>query len=165
METRKAFARSFMQRPEFQQWKASNPHYDDRQVYEAYENANARLGSTMYALSYLWPDFVEMDGLILRDPGRSPEEWQQYLESWRDGELSPEAIESTINHLHVWDTFSADPDRQRFDESVWEPFAQTIAEMWRGRLRQLFPEKRFEVGVYEGYGPEVYAFTVRDEPR
>lgn len=62
-------------------------------------------------------------------------------------------------HQHVTDLFLNDPDRGQIEQRVYVALAHTIAEMWRGRLAQLFPDRVFEVGVdNEEFEVEVYAY-------
>ncbi len=161
MEARKAFAHFFMQQPEFQTWKAANPHQGDWGVYEAYEHINARMSTMMYALDLLWPNFVEHDDLLLRDTSsRSPEEWNTFLQQFRALNWTNAQIEYVINHVHLsQDTFTADPDWTKIDNAVWLPLAHTIADIWRCRLKELFLGRHVVVRVDEEE-LTIYAQTV-----
>ena len=70
-----------MQQLEFDEWKAANPHYDDWEVYQAYEHVQARMSTMMYALSLLLPDFIEHDDLLLQvsmdTPSLRPLPWSR----------------------------------------------------------------------------------------
>jgi len=46
---------------------------------------------------------------------------------------------------------------------LWQYYADTVAEIWRCRLKQLFPDKDYVVEVYEGYGPEITVYTPRPD--
>lgn len=164
MEARKAFAHFFMRQPEFQRWEAANPRHDDWGVYEAYEHVNARMSTIMYALGLLWPNFVEHDGLLLRDAtGKSLEEWDMYLQQFSALNWTNAQIEYVVNHIHVsQSTFTADPDWDKIDNAVWLPLAHTIADIWRCRLKELFPDGHFVVRVDEKE-LEIYAYMERNE--
>jgi hypothetical protein len=153
MDARRAFADFFMHQPEFERWKASNPHHDDWGVYEAYEHINARISTIMYALGLLWPNFVEHDNLLLRDTkGRSAEEWDTFLQQFRELSWTNAQIEYVVNHLHLsQDTFTADPDREKIDNSVWLPLAHTVAAIWQCRLNELFPGRQSTVWSCPGW--------------
>jgi len=162
MEARKAFADFFMRQPEFEKWKAANPHHDDWGVYEAYEHINARMSTMMYALDLLWQNFVEYDDLLLRDADeKSSEEWNQYLQQFRAINWTDSQIEYVVNHVHLSQhTFTADPDWGKIDNAVWLPLAYTIADIWRCHLKGLFPDRRCVVRVGEEE-LEIYAQTIR----
>ncbi len=52
----------------------------------------------MYTLTILWPDFVGYDGLLLRDAtGKSPEDWNAYLQQFRALNWTNAQIEYVIN--------------------------------------------------------------------
>ena len=116
----------------------------------------------MYALDLLWPNFVGHDGLLLRDAAsKSPEEWDTYLQEFRALNWTNAQIEYVVNHVHLsQDTFTADPDWDKIDTSVWLPLAHTIADVWRCRLKELFPKRTCIVRVDEA-GMEIYAQTIR----
>jgi len=63
-----------------------------------------------------------------------------------------------INHLHVCDVFLNDPDHDAIPLEVYGFLADVIADLWRRRLQDAFPQRRFEVGVTDrDVSPEVYA--------
>lgn len=171
MDIRRAFAEWFAHQPEFEQW--AQPNTDAYYTYEFYESANAHISTLLYSLDILWPNFIERDGMILRDRGQTEEEWERWLH------IAPTLpqIEFLNNHLHAWDTFTNDPLRNRLMNDLvngntegfelwqrfWQHYAETVAEMWRCRLKQLFPDKNYIVEVYEGYGPEITVYTPRPD--
>ncbi len=165
MEARRAFAQFIMRQPDFPEWKAANPHHhDDWGVYEAYEHINARIVRFMYSLPLIWPDFVEHDGLLLRDTsGKSPEQWGEYLQQFKAVQWSDSQIEYVVNHIHLSQTmFTADPLWNTLDPSIWSSLANIIADMWWCRLHSLFPQRNCAVNV-DTEESVIYAYTIRDE--
>jgi len=122
------------------------------------------MSTMMYTLTILWPDFVGYDGLLLRDAtGKSPEDWNAYLQQFRALNWTNAQIEYVINHIHLsQDRFMADPGWSKIDNTVWLPLAYTVADMWRCRLKGLFPDRRCVVRVGEKE-LEIYAQTERNE--
>ena len=150
MEARKAFADFFICQPKFEKWKVANSHHDDWGVYEAYEQINARMSTMMYALDLLWPNFIEHDGLLLRDAtGKSSGDWDTYLEQFRTLNWTNDQIEYVVNHVHLPDRFMADPNWGKIDNTVWLLLAHTVADIWRCRLKQLFLDRQVVVRVGE----------------
>ncbi len=144
--------------PDFQPWRERRGDSGDWRGYQAYV---ARVGHVLAVLPYLWPPFVEIEGLVLNRDHLPREDRHAYLQQFRDRGASDGEIEYIVNHVHVPDMFLNDPDRDAVDAAVYTFFAGVMAEMWAHRLRSLFPGREFAVGVAdEESAPQVYVYTL-----
>jgi hypothetical protein len=166
MDRRIEVIRRIMESPgtEWEEW--SDPTNED--LWETFQGTLVRLDTMIFFLKYLWPTFVEIDGLVLRESyiEWTPETWSRQYEYGNYGNLAPEQIEFLVNHLHLVDLFRNAPVHPDVDETVWRYFAESIADMWRSRLAFLFPDKRFDVVAWDGGNIgdwQVSAITIRDE--
>src|SRR5579885_3174304 len=71
----------------------------DSHLWTVFQSTHMRLDTTIYLLQYLWPNFVEVDGLILReqDDPWTPERLQAYRDIGSHRSLLPEQVEFLIN--------------------------------------------------------------------
>ncbi|GAA3841232.1 hypothetical protein GCM10022226_74580 [Sphaerisporangium flaviroseum] len=81
---------------------------------------------------------------------------EQAVDNWF-GELKgdPHAVESVVNHVHLWDVIAP---RSRAEYQVLSELAIRIGEMWSAALERAFPARRFLVTVTDeatDYGPTV----------
>jgi hypothetical protein len=107
----------------------------------------------------LWPRFVEVRGCVLWSEHYQPDNFQEW---WDKLGGNRQAIESTINHLHLWDVFDTGEDPSA--EEALEELAGIVAQAWRAALKDEFPGKRFEVTVArpdDDYGPTI-TFSSRE---
>lgn len=102
------------------------------------------------------PEFIEVRGCVLRS-GQFTSETLQGFWNATNGNIS--AIESAINHLHLWDVVAADTDVEHIQTELLKA-AEAIASTWRAALALAFPDRLFEVLVTDDYGPTVTCFTV-----
>ncbi len=145
--------------PAFDRWKKSFTGDDDWQAFQSYIS---RVHHVVSSLEFLWPEFVDVDGLVL-NKSRLPQHHQRYIQQFRAQGWSDSDIENVINHIHVADLFLNDPDRDEIDGRILSYIAQTMAKIWLCRLSTLYPDRRFVVGVTdEATSPEVYVYSVRD---
>jgi hypothetical protein len=95
----------------------------------------------------VWPTLVRKDDCILLRAKFSEENYR----SWRDrcGQDST-AIESVINHVHLWDVFQGDEE----DSVLWQ-LAELLKTTWAAAAQDQFPEESFEINVYDSYGPTI----------
>lgn len=105
------------------------------------------------AISLLfWPEFIEYRGCVFLKfvfDERVVESWFSKLNG--DGK----AVESVVNHVHLWDVFAAKTDAEN---GVLAELASRLAEMWNAALRLAFPDREFVVAAASGaddYGPTV----------
>src|SRR5882762_6025140 len=101
-------------------------------------------GSPLYALAYsklFWPDFVEFESMIfLKENVEDEEDRFQILQAISKFSSRKE-VEQSFNRFTIPDIFfSAGLATTTDEENVY--LAERIAEMWRGRLARLFPDKK-----------------------
>jgi hypothetical protein len=95
-----------------------------------------------------WPEFVEVDGFVLRAHAYSSEK----LAHWRrDPRLERRDIELVINHLHLGDLFLNAPWHPAYEPLV-PYFARILAGTWAAALAQRFPDRQFEFVLDPGPG-------------
>lgn len=141
--------------PAYQRWCAHAP-LESRNV-ASYMAYLARVDHLLCYLTIFYPTFVIVDDLILRADA-VPDNWDEFMRQARVARWLPREIEYVINHLHVTDIFLNDPDRDAIPIEVYGFLADVIADLWRKRLQDAFPQRRFEVGVADrDASPEVYA--------
>lgn len=147
--------------PAFQRWNAGVPRnqQNDWQSYQAYLR---RVDQFLGSLELLWPEFTIQDGFVLR-VNNIPHNWQLFMNQAQEARWSPEDIEYVINHIHLYDVFMNDPDRDQIDITVFSALADAIAEMWKCRLNSLFPDRQFMVIINDrDKSPEIGAYTIRN---
>lgn len=144
--------------PAFQKWQEAMPQTNDSQGFQFF---TARVDQMICFADVFWPEFVEQDGLILRK-SNVPDDWNDYVAKAQKANWSASDYEYIINHLHIMDLFINDPDRDNIGVEVFVFLAQTIAEMWKCKLKALFPTRTFVVGVANPeVEPEVFAYSER----
>jgi|GEM_PF-2861521 len=106
----------------------------------------------LVAHRFLYPEFIEIRGCVLLPWAYDDDNFEQWW-SKLNGECS--AIESVLNHTHVWDLFSAESKNVELDRAV----AGLLVECWKVCLQSRFPDRSFDVTWKddpEDYGPTVY---------
>lgn len=137
-------------------WHGADPINNDWISYQAHL---ARADHAIYMAEFFWPTFEERDGLLLR---RTPFSKDRVLDMSKYAGSSESQIEYMINHLHISDLFWGDPERARYDRSVYVYLARIMADMWRARLTAQFPNQQVVVDVVNlETDPEVYAQKLR----
>lgn len=110
----------------------------------------------------IWPRFVEVDGHVLREDAYDPDTLSHWRESTNENR---QAVESVINHLHMYDLFKSDDAPLETFEYV----AQVMLRTWKAALAEQFPDKHFEVRYVtepDDYGPTIYVWqTTEGEDR
>jgi hypothetical protein len=94
------------------------------------------------AYSYLfWPDFIEFEGMIFHQSVIEDEEDRCRIRAALSEFPSRKEIEQSFNQFLVPEAFFAGGLSTTTDEeNIW--LAERIAEMWKARLAQLFPNKK-----------------------
>jgi len=147
-----------MMTPAYQIWCKSMPA--DQCDVLSYTSYLARVDQFICYIDIMWPEFIEKEGLILRSTS-IPEDWDSFVQQAKDANWSERDVEYIINHLHITDLFINDPDRDGIDSEVYRFLADLVTHFWTYRLKELFPEKQFEVGIADrDISPEVYAFQI-----
>ncbi len=151
-----------LQTPAFQRWrgKSTSASLAEEDEVLSYIDANFRLTHLLFAVDILWPEFVEVEQYILRRQA-IPTDWERFKREASAANWSDREVEYVINHTHISDLFLNDPDIDEVDTLVLDEIAKVVAELWRCRLKNLFPLKEFSVGVEEGeVDPEVFAYRL-----
>lgn len=112
------------------------------------------------AAALLWPDWVEVEGCILRRDVADVDNVRRWLSS--DGG-SPQRTEWALNHVHLYDEVEEgwEEPQELLDQRLQE-VAERIAAAWRAALAATFPARPCHVEVVapeEDHGPTVYAFS------
>lgn len=103
-------------------------------------------------LNLLAPPLIKIEGCILFKDRYSPANFKQWSEQL-DG--SPQAIESVINHVNLWDVF--DPT-DTAEESALEDIAKTLVAIWPDHAHRAFPGMTFKSELTDSYGPGATLF-------
>jgi hypothetical protein len=106
-------------------------------------------GNPLEALAYsylFWPDFVEFEGMIFHQGSIEDDEDRSRIRAARSEFSSRKEVEQSFNQFVIPDSFFASKiSTTTDDEDLF--LAERIAEMWRARLAQLFPNKNCVVEV------------------
>jgi hypothetical protein len=106
-------------------------------------------GSPLDALVYsklFWPDFIEYEGMIfMASILESADDRARVLEALSKG-LSKSETEESFNNFDIPSAVFAS-HRAQITVSGYATLAERLAEMWRARLAQLFPDRVFDVTV------------------
>jgi hypothetical protein len=106
-------------------------------------------GSPVLALWYsrlFWPEFVEVDGMVfLKESMESEDDRRRLKEAIERYGGDRKQVEQSFNRVEVEDLFT--PRADDASDEDYEVLVRRIAEMWRSKLRQQFPDRRFVVEV------------------
>jgi len=155
MENMEAIVPLLGKSEDFREWNAATG-----MDWETYQRITGRVEEAIYWSSVFVPEFVELNGMVLRR--------RQYpMVSTEDSPFLPAPTktqsEYLVNHLHIRELFFNDPLQKEYDDKVYSYIANYIVGSWRRILRELFPEKEFEVELNDNHGDiEVYFVTKRD---
>jgi hypothetical protein len=111
------------------------------------EHTNSTIAAAFARLC--WPEFIEIKGCILL-------EWvydeKMFSDWWTHFNGDTKAIESVMNHMHLWDIFKED---RNGDEAILE-VGSVLERTWTAALHSAYPEKKFRVEFINDdleYGP------------
>ena len=102
------------------------------------------------------PEFVLIRDCVIRDRPGVREGFEHWWELHRE---EPWAIESVMNHVHLYDLVDESYDDTEL--GLLEQTAHRIANSWRAKLQHDFPDRSFEVTFAtepDEYGPTVSCF-------
>lgn len=121
--------------------------------------------SVRFVIAAQWlyvPDFVEYRGGVFRSelPRGLGDRKRANLDGWFDkfdGDVSK--VENVGNLLALWGSVLAS-DTDQYDEDLSQ-LARTLAKTWDALLRVEFPDRAFQVEVYDDddEGPQVTFFS------
>lgn len=132
--------------------EAHNESGNPRAATSALEAAANVVGAErlLLAADLFFPQFVEYRGCVLVPWNAEPSNVDRWL-SECDGDVR--AVESVLNHLHLWDLFPADVPDDRVAR-----FGAALASCWGAALASQFPRRAFVTGFADDeddYGPTV----------
>jgi hypothetical protein len=137
--------------PRFDDWKRS---LDGSVGLWDYASQEGGLTLAFAFASLLWPRLIEVEGCILLEQRFDETTFRQWRGQFGDDR---EAIERTMNHVHLWDLF--DPSGEGISEDAVELLATTYAKAWGAAYRNQFPDLVGRAVVTHDYGPTVTLFT------
>ena len=95
-----------------------------------------------YLTQVLHPTFIEVDECIFFRPHFECEDYEKY---WQSFSLKDRRkVERTLNHVHLSD-LTPGPNNQR-------QLGERIKKVWAEALRHRFPEKDFNIELYQHKG-------------
>jgi hypothetical protein len=86
-----------------------------------------------------WPDFVEYEGGIFLSEAFNNQTYEQYKIQLGDSGVG---LEPVINHQYIDDIL---PGIQNISAENLSFLGQTLVQMWKARLKSLYPQRRFKV--------------------
>ena len=105
------------------------------------------VGNFELAIGYsrlFWPDFVEHDGLVFLADGFSDDGYRDWT---RHSSGDRRAVETVMNHRHVFDHFSHHGGTASEEQVVY--LGRVLKEIWQAKLARDFPGRRFVVSFPE----------------
>ncbi|CAN1530535.1 hypothetical protein MCEREM21A_01392 [Sphingomonadaceae bacterium] len=127
--------------PELAQWNHGTGISADEWIF-----IEGRADHSLAFSSIVWPDFVEFDGYVLREPLNVERlrEWHQ------SGDLNRQQIETAMNAYLLDGIFPNDKTDATLKNAQSERLATVMADMLSAKLVRDFPERRFSVFVLNG---------------
>lgn len=128
-------------------------------------NISIRTAKKVY--DYIWPEFKEVDGLILLA-------WERSIPIEPEKGWDHTGVEAYCNHTHMVDLFRSGLERENEtreeftfdydhpDFQVLCEVAKMMAECWLAKLKRDFPHYRFRVYYTQYDNPIVRFHRVRD---
>lgn len=110
-----------------------------------------RFTSPLMALLFselFWPNFIEIDNMIfLETTFEDKSDLQQLHMAIERYKGDRQKIEESFNTVEVPSLFGAKVQDTSDEEDII--LANTLASMWRARLKEIFPKKKFVVKVLD----------------
>ena len=118
--------------PELAEWASAsqNKKFDAK----SYIRSNLTVAEGVALSMIMWPEFIEYrDGVFLGYAfvSSTVDEWFERLNTLV-------AVETVVNHIHVWDMFPISTD---VEEEAAVYFADVLARSWRAALALRFPRR------------------------
>ena len=105
-------------------------------------NAIASSDAALAYLSVFWPDFVEIDGHVLRS-GIT----RVHLHNWtHSGKCDRKSLECVLNHIHMVDVFTANSrEEDEIKTARCKVIGKIMKDMYEAKLKADFPDRSFSV--------------------
>ncbi len=108
-------------------------------------------GSGLEALLYtglFWPDFIEIDDMVLLKANIEDENDRQRLaETFEKYEKDRVKTEKAFNVIEVSCLFGSRGSESTDEEDLW--LAELLVKMWHFRLQELYPNRSFVIKIIE----------------
>jgi hypothetical protein len=101
-----------------------------------------------------WPEFIEVEGLILLAENYDEKTYRQ----WKQTVSDRDKIEAVINEVHVYDLF-LNSSKQPVTSQTFEFIGWVLMKCWTCALKDKFPDRNFRVDY--GTEPKEYGPTIR----
>lgn len=105
-------------------------------------------GSVLEAMAYtnlFWPDYVQVDGAILRsDIVEDEVDVKKIRQALCESNFDIQGTECSFNRLDIPDDIFGARAGESSDE-IDEQFAHVLVDMWEARLKQIYPQFQFSV--------------------
>lgn len=111
------------------------------------------LAQTTAVVALVAPDLMLVRDCVvlrLRHSDEFFDEWWHKLNGDR------QAIEKAVNHVHLWDFFDADSEKE---EMALRYLVDQLAIGWRAKAERLFPARKFFVETGDDYGPTISLYS------
>lgn len=118
--------------------------------------ANVSIAEAFSVAALLCPEFVEYRDCVFLKLFFD----EKIVDSWF-GQLKNDgpAVESVVNHIHLWDFFAPASDNEN---EALQVLAERMAGTWQYSAEMQFPHRRFAVEADNGsgnYGPTVVIYS------
>ena len=131
-------------------WIKESPPPETASVYVKQE---VSLSAVVAMTDTLCPRFVDVEGAVLLETSTDPENFREWKEHF-NGDMR--AVESMLNHEHLWDLFPGDGEK---DQATLEVVAERMAITWKAAAEAQFPDRTFTCEVTDDYGPTITITT------
>jgi hypothetical protein len=117
------------------------------------------IGSYSLAIAYatlFWPRFTEIQGMVFREGVT-----ESHVNSWMaSAGNDTQAVEATINHLHVVD-IQAGGSCEPASEPQVRFLGETVRAAWAAKLAIDYPDRKFVVELIEGSSTNLREYVLQ----
>lgn len=131
-------------------WTKDTPNPETASVYVKQE---VSIAAVVAMTDLLCPRFVDVEGAVLLETSADPKGFQEWKEPFHG---DTRAVESMLNHEHVWDLFPVNGEK---DQAALEIVAEHMAITWKAAAGAQFPDRTFTCEVTDDYGPTLTIWT------
>ena len=123
---------------------------------------HVKLAGAAAVADLMCPKLVEVRGCVLFERSYSPEIFEDW---WQAHPGNLRAIESVINHVHLWVFQPTDEDETNLEYKVIEQLAERMLICGRAAAAAQVPDRTFEIEWPEEYGPTISLVTTGRDQR